>query len=560
MKTHINVGLQIKKKKLLGVGTSSLFALGFIVFGMYSSTLNQSPAYAAGSPTDFVTTWKTDNPGTSNSSSITIPTEGTGYNYEVDWDDDGTFDQTGITGDVTHDFGVPGEYTIRIRGDFPQIYFTFPSDNTKLIRVDQWGTNPWRSMQSAFYGADNLAITATDTPDLSNVTDTSFMFYTADFTGDLSNWNVSNVTDMNTMFASTTYNGDLSNWNVSNVANMAYMFQGASAFTGDLSSWNVSNVTDMTLMFSGATAFNSDLSSWNVGNVTSMYGMFTNAGTFNTNLSNWNVSNVYDMTNMLNNTNLSVENYDATLTGWSGQILQSGVSLGAQGLTYCNAINQRQSIIDTYGWTISGDSACVIPVEQEITDTELVESDGKKQLRVVGTGLIEEGSEFEATSRSLVSLNGEALPFCADGTGVDAATWVSFGVPSNLVSDSNPCYYLMNSNGEYQITPTEALIWLPNNFDEDFYTVSVNGSNTYTFNATSTGGETPVPPAAPGSPTNVDAQLTATDQNGVLAPIAGFMRATQDHNMRLAVISIVATAIIAVVVLAVLIRKHRASL
>ena len=150
MKTHINVGLQIKKKKLLGVGTSSLFALGFIVFGMYSSTLNQSPAYAAGSPTDFVTTWKTDNPGTSNSSSITIPTEGTGYNYEVDWDDDGTFDQTGITGDVTHDFGVPGEYTIRIRGDFPQIYFTFPSDNTKLIRVDQWGTNPWRSMQNKF--------------------------------------------------------------------------------------------------------------------------------------------------------------------------------------------------------------------------------------------------------------------------------------------------------------------------------------------------------------------------------------------------------------------------
>jgi len=32
----------------------------------------------------FITTWKTDNPGTSNSTSITIPTGGGGYNYEVD--------------------------------------------------------------------------------------------------------------------------------------------------------------------------------------------------------------------------------------------------------------------------------------------------------------------------------------------------------------------------------------------------------------------------------------------------------------------------------------------
>ncbi|MBK8194343.1 MAG: hypothetical protein IPK76_14435 [Lewinellaceae bacterium] len=64
----------------------------------------------------FITTWKTDNPGASNSTSITIPTTGSGYNYEVDWDNDGVYDQSGITGNVTHDFGTAGTYTIRIRG------------------------------------------------------------------------------------------------------------------------------------------------------------------------------------------------------------------------------------------------------------------------------------------------------------------------------------------------------------------------------------------------------------------------------------------------------------
>ncbi len=40
----------------------------------------------------FITTWKTDNPDTSNSTSITIPTTGTGYNYDVDWNNDGVYD------------------------------------------------------------------------------------------------------------------------------------------------------------------------------------------------------------------------------------------------------------------------------------------------------------------------------------------------------------------------------------------------------------------------------------------------------------------------------------
>src|SRR5690606_27824054 len=39
-----------------------------------------------GDPGNFITTWKTDNPGTSQDNQITIPTVGTGYLYHVYWE------------------------------------------------------------------------------------------------------------------------------------------------------------------------------------------------------------------------------------------------------------------------------------------------------------------------------------------------------------------------------------------------------------------------------------------------------------------------------------------
>ena len=108
------------------------------------------------SPNDFVTTWKTDNPGGSNSTSITIPTSGTGYNYDVDWNNDGVFEEIGITGDVTHDFGVAGTYTIRIRGQFDRILFGSGTDKEKIIAVEQWGNLTWRTFNAAFMDIGRL--------------------------------------------------------------------------------------------------------------------------------------------------------------------------------------------------------------------------------------------------------------------------------------------------------------------------------------------------------------------------------------------------------------------
>ena len=48
------------------------------------------------------------------------------------------------------------------------------------------------------------------------------------------------------------------------------------------------------------------------------------------------------------------ENYDKTLVGWAGlPNLQNNVVFDAGRSQYCEAIDSRQAILDTYGWTIT---------------------------------------------------------------------------------------------------------------------------------------------------------------------------------------------------------------
>lgn len=64
---------------------------------------------------DFVTTWKTDNPGSSNSTSITIPTTGGGYSYDVDWNNQCPYNETDLNSSATLLFGMSETYTVRIQ-------------------------------------------------------------------------------------------------------------------------------------------------------------------------------------------------------------------------------------------------------------------------------------------------------------------------------------------------------------------------------------------------------------------------------------------------------------
>jgi len=352
---------------------------------------------------DFITTWKTDNAGTSEDNEITIPTAGTGYNYTVIWGD-GSSD-TGVTGEITHTYASAGTYTIAISGDFPRIYFNNSGDKDKLLTVEQWGYNEWTSMDRAFYGCSNLTMTATDLPELSLV---SSMFRTFSncsvFNGDLSQWDVSNVSNMFGTFANApVFNQDIGNWDVSNVTTMRGMFDNALAFNQNINRWDVRKVslfrdmffeassfdsplnnweleaatnidgmffkassfnqpldqwefplvTSFSNLFRAATDFNQDLSDWDVENITDMGGTFLVASSFNQDIGSWNVSNVTDMVNIFTESDLSTTNYDAILGSWSQLSVQSNVNMGAAQTSYCVAGVERQSLIDNFSWVIT---------------------------------------------------------------------------------------------------------------------------------------------------------------------------------------------------------------
>lgn len=269
----------------------------------------------------FITTWKTNNPGTSDVTSIRIPVLGVGNNYDIDWENDGVFDDFGVTGAIIHDYGVEGTFTVAIRGNLSRIAFYSCGDSKKLLSVEQWGNNEWESMSHAFDGCSNLVINATDAPDLSNVTSTSYMFARASvFNQDISSWDVSNVTSMANMFGgASTFNQDLSSWDVSNVTIIGSMFQQATAFNQDLSAWDVSSVVHMSSMFNYASSFNGDISTWDVSNVISMSLMFHEATSFNRDVSNWDVSNVSDMNWMFHD----ASSFNQNLSTWNvGNVTQ----------------------------------------------------------------------------------------------------------------------------------------------------------------------------------------------------------------------------------------------
>ena len=68
----------------------------------------------------FEFTVKTDNAGTSAADQFTIPTTGTGYNYDISTSDGQII--SGATGNTTITFPSAGSYTIKITGDFPRIF------------------------------------------------------------------------------------------------------------------------------------------------------------------------------------------------------------------------------------------------------------------------------------------------------------------------------------------------------------------------------------------------------------------------------------------------------
>ncbi|MCR9133312.1 MAG: BspA family leucine-rich repeat surface protein, partial [bacterium] len=232
----------------------------------------------------FATRWNIPE----SSKTLEIPVQGgetiSDYDFTIDWGD-GTLERyVGDKPTITHTFNNSEATFISISGDFPTMYGLNSNALQNLTEVVRWGEITWESMAYMFANASNLVITATDLPNLEQVTSMEGMFLDA--------------------------------FNTSN-------------FNSDISSWDVSAITNMKAMFAGADSFNQDISVWDVSSVTTMESMFAQAKAFNQNLGNWDINKVetfdgeQDGTGFMDNTALSTTNYDSTLIGWAGKINES---------------------------------------------------------------------------------------------------------------------------------------------------------------------------------------------------------------------------------------------
>jgi hypothetical protein len=250
--------------------------------------------------------------GTTTNTQFQIPTDPTQtYNYYVEWGD-GSSDEN-VTGSITHTYATAGTYTVKIFATFPKIYFADLGDDRKVTKILQWGGNVWgTTQQDAFRGCSNLVITATDTPNFSNVTSTRSMFRLCPA-----------LTDVN----------------------------------GTLDGIDFSNVTDARNMFDGATVFNANPVSWNTGQLASAQGMFANSA-FNRDIGAWNISNLTGPSSMFVTTALTTANMDAIFNGWADQIpaIESGVTMTNTGRTYSVTGKVGRDALVANGWTITGDT------------------------------------------------------------------------------------------------------------------------------------------------------------------------------------------------------------
>lgn len=268
---------------------------------------------------------------------FSINTKGTGYNYNVDCNSDGIFEAQNITTKYVCKYDTRGEYRVSISGKFPHLY-----NAKQVLDVEQWGTQKWDSLESAFLKSRRpLNISATDTPNLthvksmekmfsdinfdqassshsfndwdtSNVINMSSVFLGSDFNQNIGNWDTSNVTNMTSMFAGSNFNQNIGNWNTNKVTSMNSMFSGNRDFNQDIGQWDVSNVVDMQDIFASGNQFNQNISNWDVSNVTNMGGMFAYNRAFNQDIGSWNVSNVTNMLSMF----LENDKFDQDISRW----------------------------------------------------------------------------------------------------------------------------------------------------------------------------------------------------------------------------------------------------
>lgn len=295
--------------------------------------------------TSFNIVVKTDNPGTSTNTQFTLPLDGSStYNFDIDWGDGNS--ETIVTNTpFTHEYGVTGTFNIKIGGvnnTFPALRFADGGDKEKLLFISNWGSIAWLSMQDAFFGCENLLVTASDIPDVSAVTDFSAMY---DFCDSLTSvtlvgWDMSSATTIIRMFRSciSLTSLDMTGCDLSNITSFKRFIQNSSLLTSIIG-WNTITVptalTDMDDFADGATLYNE-------------------------NVTNLDWSSVTTAADCFNGSSFDTTNYDLLLVHLDSLSLQSNVPFHAGDACYSAGGPEasRDNLITQEFWTFTDGGPC----------------------------------------------------------------------------------------------------------------------------------------------------------------------------------------------------------
>ncbi len=255
--------------------------------------------------------------------SFTLPTVSNGsYDAKIEWGDGQEDDFTVWNApERTHTYVNAGDYDIVISGtEFRGWQVNNYADRLKIIEIKNWGMLRLGTGNAAFYGCENLTVSATDILNVSDCTDFSYLFCQTAITTvpNMEQWDVSNVTSLFRAFRyCSNFNQDLNGWDVSNVVNMSSTFGGCTLFNGNISEWNTISLEIIgggsnTGIFHDASSFNQDISGWDVSGVSNFGHVFQNCTSFNKSLNGWDVSSGTNFSRMF----LNCTSFNQSLNDW----------------------------------------------------------------------------------------------------------------------------------------------------------------------------------------------------------------------------------------------------
>ena len=264
--------------------------------------------YAPTTASEFIFTVDTTQAGSATDTFV-LPLHNGTTSMTVYWGDGNsdvitTYNQA----ELSHTYASSGTYQISLDGSFYGIRFGGGGDCRKVMTIDNWGTNQWVTMQSAFQLCLNVTGNYSDNPDTSLC------------------------------------------------LNFSTSFRDCQAFNSALT-LDASVCTTMNTMFFGAISFNSPLTISNASNINDTINAFAYCYPFDQDISAIDFSGLTSGTNMLKNTAFSTTNYDLLLPAWdaygtSGVVFHAGTaqySSGAPATARANMISR--------GWTITDGGA-----------------------------------------------------------------------------------------------------------------------------------------------------------------------------------------------------------